>query len=80
MFIGGAVHDGQIAGHYFDKDRNKLGCRFLYHVGWNLGYQITERLNVQATFDHSSNGSGTLSNCGNNEGASGAGLRFGYAF
>ncbi|MBV9136417.1 MAG: acyloxyacyl hydrolase [Hyphomicrobiales bacterium] len=78
--LGGAIHDGQIQGHDGDLHRNKLGCRALYHVSWDLGYQLTENWSVMATFDHISNGSGTLSNCGSNQGISILGARIGYRF
>ncbi len=80
IFLGGAVHDGQVNGHDFDPNRNKLGCRFAYHVGSNVGYQIDERWSIMATFDHISNGAGTLSDCKRNEGATVLGLRIGYGF
>lgn len=80
FFLGGAVHDGQINGHYSDPTRNKLGCRALYHVGWNVGYQIDVHWNVEATFDHVSDGAGTLSDCRENQGVTAVGLRLGYAF
>jgi lipid A 3-O-deacylase len=80
FFLGGAVHDGQVNGHYFDPTRNKLGCRALYHVGWSAGYQFDEHWSAMATFDHISNGAGTLSDCHENQGISILGLRVGYAF
>ncbi|MBV8962664.1 MAG: acyloxyacyl hydrolase [Hyphomicrobiales bacterium] len=78
--LGGAVHDGQIQGHYTNPHLNRLGCRALYHVSWDLGYQLTENWSVMATFDHISSGSGTLSNCGTNQGISILGARVGYRF
>lgn len=81
FFLGGAVHNGQInSSGYPDPTRNKLGCRLLYHVGWNVGYQFSEHWNIQATFDHISDAAGTLSDCKVNQGISAVGLRLGYAF
>jgi hypothetical protein len=78
--LGGSIHDGQTQGHYTNPNRNKMGCRVLYHMSWDVGYQLTDNWSVMATFDHISNGSGTLSNCGSNEGASILGVRVGYRF
>jgi hypothetical protein len=80
FYLGGALHDGQIQGHYTNPNLNKMGCRVLFHVGWEVGYQLTDNWSVMATFDHISNASGTLSNCGRNEGASVLGARVGYRF
>jgi hypothetical protein len=80
LALGGAVHNGQIEGHYTDPGRNRLGCRVLFHVAFDVGYRITEALSAMVTFDHISNGSGTLSSCGANEGVSVLGLRIGYSF
>ncbi|MBV9705233.1 MAG: acyloxyacyl hydrolase [Methylobacteriaceae bacterium] len=77
--VGGAVHDGQSAN--INPKRNVLGgCRVLYHTGADVGYQFDEHWSGMITFDHISNGSGTLSSCGKNEGATILGVRIGYRF
>ena len=80
IFFGGAVHDGQVNGDRFDPKRNKLGCRVLYHVGANAGYQIDAHWSAMLTFDHISDGAGTLSDCKVNQGATVLGVRIGYTF
>ena len=78
--LGGAIHNGD-TGNITDPHRNKVGgCRVLYHVGSDIGYRLTENWSAMLTFDHISNGSGTLSSCGANEGATIVGVRLGYAF
>lgn len=78
--LGGAIHDGD-TGRITDLNRNKIGgCRVIYHVGTDIGYQITRDWSAMLTFDHISNGSGTLSGCGSNEGVTVVGIRLGYTF
>jgi lipid A 3-O-deacylase len=78
--LGGAIHDGD-TGRITDSHRNKIGgCRIIYHVGTDIGYQITREWSAMLTFDHISNGSGTLSSCGSNEGVTVVGVRLGYTF
>jgi lipid A 3-O-deacylase len=78
--LGGAIHNGDTGGNP-DLNRNKIGgCRVIYHVGTDIGYQISREWSAMLTFDHISNGSGTLSSCGSNEGVTVIGIRLGYAF
>lgn len=78
--LGGAIHDGD-TGRITDFNRNKIGgCRIIYHVGTDIGYQLTRDWSAMLTFDHISNGSGTLSSCGSNEGVTVVGIRLGYTF
>jgi hypothetical protein len=78
--LGGAIHDGD-TGRVTDSNRNKIGgCRIIYHVGADIGYQLTRDWSAMLTFDHISNGSGTLSSCGSNEGVTVVGIRLGYTF
>jgi lipid A 3-O-deacylase len=78
--LGGAIHDGD-TGRFADSNRNKIGgCRIIYHVGTDIGYQLTRDWSAMLTFDHISNGSGTLSGCGSNEGVTVVGIRLGYTF
>jgi hypothetical protein len=80
LSLGGAIHNGD-TGDNTDPHRNKIGgCRVLYHVGSDIGYQFTQNWSAMLTFDHISNGSGTLSSCGANEGVTVVGIRIGYTF
>lgn len=78
-FVGGAVHNGSLAG---DPANNKaaLGCRLLFHVGGSVGYWLTPRWNVTATFDHVSNGNAALGACPRNQGLNAYAIRAGYSF
>jgi hypothetical protein len=76
-FFGGMVHDAPLND---DRTRLVLGCRFLFHEGLSLGYRITDRWSVMSTIEHSSNASGTLTDCPKNEGITEIGARLGYSF
>ena len=81
LSLGGAIHDGDTSNIRTSLSRNRLGsCRLIYHVGSDVGYKISDNWSAMLTFDHISNGSGTLSGCGANEGATIVGIRVGYAF
>jgi lipid A 3-O-deacylase len=80
LSLGGAIHNGE-TGNMTDPNRNRLGgCRVIYHVGSDIGYRLTDNWSAMLTFDHISNGSGTLSNCGENQGVTTVGVRLGYTF
>ncbi|MBV8766146.1 MAG: acyloxyacyl hydrolase [Hyphomicrobiales bacterium] len=80
LSLGGAIHNGE-TGNVTDPSRNKLGgCRVIYHVGSDIGYRLTDNWSAMLTFDHISNGSGTLSSCGQNQGVTIVGVRLGYTF
>ena len=80
LSLGGAIHNGEI-GDMTDPNRNRLGgCRVIYHVGSDIGYRLTDTWSAMLTFDHISNGSGTLSSCGENQGVTIVGVRLGYTF
>ncbi|WP_158306617.1 acyloxyacyl hydrolase [Polymorphum gilvum] len=72
--FGGMVHNG-----YHDttkRDRLELGCSLLFRESAAVGLRLTERLNVTATIEHSSNNG----ECAPNNGLTNAGVRLGYAF
>jgi lipid A 3-O-deacylase len=77
-FLGGAVHNGPLISSRADEP--SYGCRYLYHVGANVGYRFDEHWSAMVTFDHASDGRPTLSNCPKNTGLSLVGVRLGYAF
>lgn len=80
LSIGGAIHNGQLNFNNYDPSRNVLGCRVLYHTGADVGYQFDEHWSGMITFDHISDGAGTLSDCKINQGATILGARIGYRF
>jgi len=53
-----------------------LGCRLSFHLGAAIGFDVTEKLTVQAYTDHFSNGY----ICEPNNGAEASGVRIGYRF
>ncbi len=68
--FGGAVHDGPT-----DKNNtDSLGCPLLFHESAGVGVELTERLRVIATVEHSSN----AGLCSENQGLTNAGVRLGY--
>jgi outer membrane immunogenic protein len=77
MFFGVTVHNGNLLS--VDEVHNALGCRALFHVGFNLGYRLDQNWRVLATYDHSSAGQG-VTGCPANESLNQAGLKFGYQF
>jgi lipid A 3-O-deacylase len=78
LSFGGLLHDGQLTGT--DQRLARLGCRWLYEVGANLGYRLNDRTSLLLSFDHGSNGKDYLSHCALNEGLDLLGLRLGYRF
>ena len=80
LSVGGAIHNGQLTFNNYDPSRNVLGCRVLYHTGADVGYEFDEHWSGMVTFDHISNGAGTLSDCHINQGATILGARIGYRF
>ena len=77
MFFGVTVHNGNLLS--VDEVHNALGCRALFHVGFNLGYRFDQNWSVMATYDHSSAGQ-AVTGCPANESLNQAGLKFGYRF
>jgi len=71
--IGGTVHNGNLD----TGDGPLLGCRLLFREHVALGVKVTDRVNVLATADHSSN-AGLCD--GPNDGITHAGLAIGVRF
>ncbi|MFQ5564307.1 MAG: acyloxyacyl hydrolase [Parvularculaceae bacterium] len=79
---GATVHNGEVDRFDPVADRNKasntvfLGCRVLFRIGGDLGYEISGRLDVSAHWNHISN----AELCSSNEGLDHLGARFGIKF
>lgn len=72
--FGGTVHNGDL-----DDDGTKgpkLGCSVLFHEYAAAGFRVTEKVDILATIDHSSN----ADLCDVNDGISHAGVMFAYKF
>jgi lipid A 3-O-deacylase len=83
-FVGAAVHDGSRTP---TARLSGLGCDTVFHAGASLGYRLSPRWSVIATFEHLSNGRTIFGiRCGNNlaaggnQGLNNYGLRVGYSF
>lgn len=80
--LGGAVHNGETDPFDPIADASRatntlfLGCRALFHLGADVGYDLTERVSASAHWQHISN----AGFCDENEGLDNIGLRFGYKF
>lgn len=74
--FGGMVHNGSLGRPVEDFSRLSLGCGLLFRESIALGWRITERLNIQAMLEHSSN----AGLCFRNVGINNAGIRLGYSF
>lgn len=68
--FGAAIHDGPTD----DNNTDSLGCPLLFHESATLGVELTEKLRVMATVEHSSN----AGLCSENQGLTNAGVRLGY--
>ncbi len=77
--FGGAVHNADDldppGGRERDGERY-LGCRVLFRLAVGVGYDITEKVNIQLYADHISN----ANLCSSNQGLENAGVRLGYKF
>jgi len=79
--LGGAIHNGETN---FDpatdipriNDTVFLGCRALFRLGGDVGYEVTDRWRLSIHLDHISN----AGLCSENEGLDNFGLRLGYRF
>jgi hypothetical protein len=79
VFSGVLVHNGPLVNH-IDEDATALGCRELYHLGFDLGYRFDPHWSVLATYEHGSNGEPIMSDCPQNRGINVAGVALGYSF
>ncbi len=79
---GGAIHDGEADDFDPVADAARvsstlfLGCRALFRINGNAGYQINERLSAMFYWAHISN----AGLCRENEGLDHTGMRLGYSF
>lgn len=79
--LGGAVHDGTTKyRNVIDRPRRSntvfLGCRALFRVAGDIGYDLTDRLRASIHMAHISN----ANLCTPNEGLDHFGARLGYRF
>jgi lipid A 3-O-deacylase len=74
--LGPSVHNGSLVP---GPNQQGLGCRVLVHASASLGYRLSPRWSVMATYEHLSNASG-ISGCGWNRALDNVGIRVGYAF
>jgi lipid A 3-O-deacylase len=77
IFVGPSVHNG--FKDFQPPNMQALGCYVLVHSGFSLGYRLSERWSVLATYQHLSNAS-SLSRCHRNEGLDNLGIRLSYLF
>lgn len=81
LSLGGAVHDGATKyREVIDRPRRTntvfLGCRALFRVAGDIGYDVSERVRVSIHMAHISN----ANLCSVNEGLDHFGARVGYRF
>ncbi len=80
--VGGAIHNGEtdtfdpIADAARVNDTVFYGCRALFRLGTDIGYDLTERVSASFHWEHISN----AGLCDDNEGLDNMGLRIGYRF
>lgn len=72
--FGGTVHNGDLDDD--GTDGPKLGCSLLFHEYAAAGFRVTDKVDILATIDHSSN----ADLCDVNDGISHAGLMLAYKF
>lgn len=79
---GGAIHNGETDPYDPAVDAARadstqfLGCRALFHLSWDVGYDFTRRVSASVHWQHISN----AGLCENNEGLDHLGVRLGYHF
>ena len=73
---GGAINNSNLNGDDSDANNKDMGSRALFHLYAELGYDVTEHVNVSVFYEHYSNaGLGTT-----NPGMNNLGMRMGYKF
>ncbi|MBU1175620.1 MAG: acyloxyacyl hydrolase [Alphaproteobacteria bacterium] len=72
--VGGMVHNGYLTNA--PPGKRNMGCTAIYFYGGNIGYDINDKLNIMATFEHGSH----YGQCGTttNDGVNRMGLRVGW--
>lgn len=73
-FGGGALHDGETNSR--DRTRKSLGSPVLFRLGGEIGYDVTDRVNLSVHYSHISNA--YIADF--NEGLDQAGIRIGLRF
>lgn len=73
-FVGGTVHNGKL--HSNDPERKSNGSRALFHLGGEIGIDVTDHMNVSVYYEHASN----AGLADENEGINNAGVRVGWRF
>jgi len=80
--LGGAIHDGETDAFDPAVDLARLnntlflGCRALFRLGADLGYDLNDRISASLHWEHISN----AGLCDNNEGLDNVGIRLGLSF
>ena len=72
--VGGMIHDGYL--YDAPAGQREMGCRVVYFYGGNIGYEVSEKLNVMATFEHGSHWSQCVRR--ENDGVNRMGIRLGW--
>ena len=72
--FGGSYNDDYTISNL--PDRASLGCHAMFHTGASLGYRLTDRWSVMATWDHVSNAYA----CVRYDAINDYGVKFGYSF
>ena len=72
----GAISNSDLSGDNEGNNNKDMGSRGLFHLYTELGYRVTQHMNVSVFYEHYSNaGLGTI-----NPGMNNLGMRLGYRF
>lgn len=74
--LGAALNNGKASGAVYPA--RDVGCPFGFYEAFSLGYQMTERAGVMATFQHTSHAG--LCGAAANRGLTNLGVRVGWTF
>ena len=72
--LGGMLHNGYLTNA--PPGKRNMGCSTIFFYGGNIGYELTDKINIMATFEHGSH----YALCGptTNDGVNRMGLRVGW--
>lgn len=73
-FLGGTVHNGKLHSH--DPERKSNGSRALFHLGAEIGIDVTDHMSISVYYEHASN----ANLADENEGINNVGARVGWRF
>jgi lipid A 3-O-deacylase len=74
--FGGAINNSDLSGDNESDNNKDMGSRALFHLYAELGYDVTQHVNVSVFYEHYSNaGLGSV-----NPGMNNLGMRLGYKF